>query len=136
MSNVCNWIHEQLDPLPLIKYPFNLNHLPTDGIYFFYEDGETWGHCGVKPRIVRVGTCRQGNFQSRISEHFLLNPSKMNYTPDQSPPHDRSIFRKNIGRALLNKANDPYITIWNLDFTSSASRSANKHLRNVTHEKK
>jgi len=26
---------------------------------------------------------------------------------------DRSIFRKNIGRALLNKDNDPFIEQWN-----------------------
>jgi hypothetical protein len=136
MSHLCQWLHEQLEPLPLIKHPFNLNHLPTDGIYFFYETGETWSHGALFPRIVRVGSCRKGNFQNRISEHFLLNSSKMNYTVDQAAPHDRSIFRKNLGRALLNKANDPYLAVWNLDFTSAASRGTNKHLRDLIHEKK
>lgn len=135
MPNLCQWLHEQLEPLPLIKYPFNLNHLPTDGIYFFYEEGETWSHGGTKPRIVRIGTNKQGNFQHRISEHYLLNEAKMNYTIDQAAPHDRSIFRKNLGRALLHKAHDPYLEVWNLDFTSAASRRANKHLRDLRHEK-
>jgi len=35
---------------------------------------------GLKPRIVRIGTHKENNFQSRISEHFLLNESKMNFT--------------------------------------------------------
>jgi hypothetical protein len=39
----------------------------------------------------------------RISGHFLLNESKMNFTQTNPKPLDRSIFRKNIGRALLNK---------------------------------
>ena len=35
---------------------------------------------------------------------------------------DRSIFRKNIGRALLNKAADPFLAEWELDRTSRAAR--------------
>jgi len=60
MSELCKRLHEQLEQLPLIRYPFKLDQLPENGIYFFYEDGEIWGHGGDKPRIVRVGTIEMG----------------------------------------------------------------------------
>jgi hypothetical protein len=53
-----------------------------------------------------MGTHKENNFKSRISEHFLLNESKMKFAQMNSKPSDRSIFRKNIGRALLNKQGD------------------------------
>lgn len=31
---------------------------------------------------------------------------------------DRSIFRKNIGRALLNRDHDPFLPFWELDLTT------------------
>jgi hypothetical protein len=33
------------------------------------------GNRKVRPRIVRIGTHKDNNFRSRISEHFLLNES-------------------------------------------------------------
>ena len=36
---------------------------------------------------------------------------------------DRSIFRKNVGRALLNRAQDPYLAEWERDRTSRAQRA-------------
>ncbi|MFZ0914018.1 MAG: hypothetical protein WBQ76_01370 [Candidatus Korobacteraceae bacterium] len=123
-----------LEQLPLFSYPFDISILPTNGIYFFYEKGETGIHFGSKPRIVRVGTHRDGNFKSRIAEHFLLKERKMQFTVDQPPPHDRSIFRKHIGRALLNKAADPYLAVWELDFTTRKGRIENRHLRDIAKE--
>jgi hypothetical protein len=114
MSELCKWLHEQLEQLPLIRFPFRLEQLPENGIYFFYEDGEVWGHGGNKPRIVRVGTHKDGNFRSRIKEHYLLDESWMNFNENKPKPSDRSIFRKNIGRALLNKDKDSYLKIWNI----------------------
>ena len=55
MSDVCQWLHERLEALPLVQFPFDPERLPDNGIYFFYEQGETWGHGGRRPRIVRVG---------------------------------------------------------------------------------
>ena len=101
----CQYLHKQIERLPLIRYPFDITKLPDDGIYFFYEEGEVWGHGGSKPRIVRVGAHRNGNFKSRINDHFVLNGRKMIFNEMQSAPKERSIFRKNIGRALLNKKN-------------------------------
>jgi hypothetical protein len=41
-------------------WPFTSDQLPRNDIYFFFEKGETWGHGGDRPRIVRVGTHREG----------------------------------------------------------------------------
>jgi hypothetical protein len=35
---------------------------------------------------------------------------------------DRSIFRKNIGRAILNRDNDPFLKQWELDLTTREAR--------------
>src|SRR4051794_23055133 len=94
MSEICKWLHEKLEHLPIVKSPFNLQNLPDNGIYFFYEKDENSNHddsqsggsdaggsdYNFKPRIVRIGTHREGNFRSRLAEHFLLNDSKMNFT--------------------------------------------------------
>jgi hypothetical protein len=119
----------------VVKYPFERDQLPENGIYFVYEIGEIWGHGGHNPRIVRVGTHREGNFRKRIAEHFLLDAAKMNFDSTKSPPHDRSIFRKHIGRALLNRAGDPYISIFDLDFMKSRIREEHGHLRDIDKER-
>ena len=116
-TEYCQWLHNELDILPIVQYPFDINTLPTNGIYFFYENGELWGHGSNKPRIVRVGSHNDGNFRNRIKEHFLLNESKMNFNKMKPKPSDRSIFRKHIGRTLLNKEKDEYLKIWDKDFT-------------------
>jgi hypothetical protein len=87
-------------------------------------------------RIVRVGTHKENHFQSRISEHFLLNEvTKMQFTIANPKPSDRSIFRKNIGRALLNKENDRYLEIWNKDFTTKDKRLKFNPIRNIDKER-
>lgn len=135
ITNSCEWLHRQLETIPLCKYPFSLEELPQNGIYFFYEDGEVWGHDSGHQRIVRIGTHRNNNFRSRISSHFLLNERKMNFNQMKPAPKDRSIFRKNIGRALLNKEEDAYLTIWNIDFTPRIAREESGHMRNIPKEK-
>lgn len=131
----CEWLHRQLENLPIFKYPFSLEDLPHNGIYFFYEEGENWGHGGDHQRIVRVGTHKGNNFRSRINDHFLFNERKMNFNEMKSAPKDRSIFRKNLGRALLNKEEDDYLKIWNLDFTPRDNREQYGHLRDIQKEK-
>jgi hypothetical protein len=136
MIEKCKWIHEQLEQLPLIKYPFDINKLPDNGIYFFYENGEIWNHGSNKLRIVRVGTHKDGNFKSRIKGHYLLNETRMNFTSLMPPPHDTSILRKNIGRVLLNMTKDEYLNIWNLVFMKKEYRIKNAQLRDIPKEKK
>lgn len=88
------------------------------------------------PRIVRIGTHKENNFKTRISEHFLLNESRMKFTHMNSKPSDRSIFRKNIGRALLNKQRDSdYLKVWETDFTSNINRVRQSYLRNIDKER-
>jgi len=96
--------------LPIIKFPFDKGTLPERGIYFFYEEREKSDHGnGLNTRIVRIGTDKKDNFRFRISEHFLINESKMNFNQYQPKPSDRSIFRKNIGRTILNRAKNDYL---------------------------
>lgn len=129
---LCEWLHQSLDALSLFSY-LDVAALPSNGIYFFYEKGECCGHQAAMPRIVRVGTHRDGNFQRRIAEHFLLDERKMAFTQDQPAPHDRSIFRKHIG-ALLKKAGDPYLSVWENDFTTRKARDTKRHLRDISKE--
>jgi hypothetical protein len=136
MSGNCKWLHEQLQDLPLIHYPFDLEKLPMNGVYFFYEAGEIWGHSlENKSRIVRIGTSNQGNFRSRIKDHYVMDDSKMNFNSNKPAPHERSIFRKNIGRAILSKEKNPYLYVWEIDFTTRENRNKYSHLRNTTLEK-
>ena len=156
---LCRWLHEKLESLPLVKFPFDITKLPDTGIYFFYEEGEKSTHTNnnhdddnsgtnnnnnnsststtkSKPRIVRISTCRQDNFRRRISEDFLLNEAKMmTFTIANAKPSDRSIFRKNIGRALLNRENDYYQKIWEIDFTIRQNCNERGILRNIQKEK-
>jgi len=92
------------------------------------------GHGGPTPRIVRIGTHKDGNFRSRISEHYLLVDAKIKFDKTKAAPKDRSIFRKNLGRALLNKNKDGYKELWEVDFTTSANRTKYKRQRDIAHE--
>jgi hypothetical protein len=74
---------------------------PLNGIYILFEKGETAHDTN---RIVRVGTY-PGDKQLRSRQHFLVENK------------DRSIFRKNIGRALLRRGQDPFLPLWELDRT-------------------
>lgn len=134
-EKLCSWLHNQIEQRPLIKYPFLLKELPKNGIYFFYQDNEFWGHGGEKPRIVRIGTHKSNNFQSRINEHYLISKNWMDFNALKPAPKDRSIFRKNIGRAIINKENPKYLKIWNIDFTITKNRQKYSYLRNIKYEK-
>ena len=110
----CERLHNLFNGLKRFSFPFNETKIPGNGIYILFEEREK-GH--QADRIVRVGTHRGENqLRSRLKQHFL----------DENK--DRSIFRKNIGRALLNKRNDPYLKIWNKDFTSRKARDEEGHL--------
>ncbi len=102
--NVCEQLHVLFNSLPRLRFPFNERNVPKNGIYVLFEDNEK-AHGG--DRIVRVGThTGEGQLRSRLKQHFI----------DENK--DRSIFRKNIGRALLNRENDPFLKIWEYDLTT------------------
>ena len=112
MINFCNELHQLCSKLPRYKHQFNISDLPKNGIYIVFEKGEKAHNTD---RIVRIGThTGQDNLPVRIKEHFY-NENK-----------NRSVFRKNIGRAFLQ--NDKYLEIWNMDFIPKKNREqyANK----------
>lgn len=119
MIDFCAELHQCLFQKPRFAYPFEISRIPKNGIYILFEKDEV-GHDGN--RIVRIGThTGQDKLRSRIKEHFI-NENK-----------DRSIFRKNIGRALLNKNKDLFLEQWDLDLTTREARVRFSHL--VDHEK-
>lgn len=108
MSELCHAVHELLAQLPSLRFPFAEAQVPRDGIYLLFEEGET-GHS--TQRIVRVGTHTGAHqLRSRLQQHFLQRNK------------DRSIFRKNVGRALLNRDDDPFLQQWEIDLTSRKSK--------------
>ena len=48
---------------------------------------------------------------------------------------DRSIFRKNIGRALLTKDKDPFLEYWELDLTSRKAKDKYRGLIDLEKQK-
>jgi len=90
------------------QFPFDVDVLPANGVYLLFEKGEP-GHGG--DRIVRIGShTGVGNLAQRLTEHFIREKK------------DRSIFRKNVGRALLSREGDPFLEQWDWDLTSRANR--------------
>ncbi len=108
MSKKCQKLHKLFDNFKKLKFPFDEKEIPKNGIYILFENQEK-AH-GVE-RIVRIGT-HTGNNQlpSRIKQHFIKENK------------DRSIFRKNIGRAILNKRKDNYVKKWELDLTTRKAK--------------
>ena len=102
------WLHRLFERLP--RYDWHgIDDIPFDnGIYIVYERGETYRGLA---RVVRVGThTAQGRLKARLEDHFLRED------------RNASIFRKNIGKALLNRAQDPYLAIWSLDTSRAPNR--------------
>jgi hypothetical protein len=113
-ANPCTTLHYLFNNMKKHSFPFNEQEIPKNGIYILFEKGEK-GHEGE--RIVRIGThTGQDQLPSRLKQHFL-NENK-----------DRSIFRKNIGRALLNKKDDPFLDSWELDLTTRDSKEKHKNV--------
>ncbi|MEZ0209033.1 MAG: hypothetical protein ACAH17_02560 [Candidatus Paceibacterota bacterium] len=107
-SNLCGELHAWANSLELHSFPYDESKIPVNGIYILFEKGEL-GHGGN--RIVRIGTHTGNNqLRSRLRQHFLASNK------------DRSIFRKNIGRCLLNKTHDLYLPVWELDMTTKLAR--------------
>lgn len=135
MPEICEWLHVSLERLPLLRVPFFPGEFPASGIFFLYEEGETLLHGNGAPRVVFVGSHRgAGNLWSRVNEHFLQGHELDDFDRNQSKPSDRSIFRKNIGRALLNKGNDPYLAMWNICFIKRENRERHAENRNMEKE--
>lgn len=104
----CNKLHQWFNNQEKLKFPFNDKKIPLNGIYIIFEKGE-FAH--NKNRIVRIGTHTGNNqLRSRLKQHFIKENK------------DRSIFRKNIGRSILNKEKDPFLEKWELDLTTRKAK--------------
>ena len=115
MSQICHDLHHLFNSLPVFGWPFDAQKIPHNGIYVLFEVAEV-AH-GAN-RIVRIGThTGDGKLRSRLEEHFVRENK------------DRSIFRRNIGRAILRRDHDPFLAQWDLDLTTRASRQ--KHAASV-----
>lgn len=80
MSDACMVIHKKLDTLPMFKFPFNSELIPENGIYFFYEEGEHWGHGGSMQRVVHVDTNIDKRLVEEIEAHFGNEFRRMHLT--------------------------------------------------------
>lgn len=106
--NLCAETHKIFNRLERFSFPFDIKKIPYSGIYILFEKHE-YGH-GLD-RIVRVGShTGEKQLRSRLHQHFLKENK------------DRSIFRKNVGRAILNRDNSPFLQQWELDLTSRKNR--------------
>ncbi len=108
MCDNCKQIHHLFHFQPIHNFLIDKEKIPQNGIYILFEKGEI-GH--DVNRIVRVGT-HTGNNQlySRLKQHFIKENK------------DRSIFRKNIGRAFLNKENNSLLSNWEIDLTTRENK--------------
>lgn len=120
MSEICNNLHEVLKEGRRFDFSMGYTDIPLNGIYIMFEKGE-YGHNG--DRIVRIGThTGDKQLRSRIFQHY------------ENENKNRSIFRKNIGRCILNQKSDPYLSIWELDNTRKNEKAKNQNLINHKYE--
>lgn len=119
MTEICQRLHDIFNARPRLRFPFDKNQIPMNGIYVLFEKRE---YAHNQERIVRIGThTGDNNLRNRLHEHFLKENK------------DRSIFRKHVGRALLARAGDPFLEQWEWDLTSRAAKDQYGHL--LDHEK-
>lgn len=122
MASDCEKLHKLTNALQVFEFSFEDGNIPLNGIYILFEKGES-AHGAM--RIVRVGThTGQNQMRSRLKQHFITENK------------DRSIFRKNIGRCILNKAKDPFLEKWELDLTSKKSKDKYSSLIDIEKQKK
>lgn len=122
MTIKCIEILETVNSMKRLKYPFNNEYIPENGIYILFEKGE---YCNGGDRIVRVGThSGENSLKSRLLHHFNKGVK------------DRNIFRKNIGRAMLNRDKDKYLEKWDLNLRSKENRIKYLPLIDIEYEKK
>ena len=86
-EEACGAVHDLLKPLPVVEQPGGVSI--TDGLYFFYEEGESSSHAS-EGRIVRVGNHPRsdGTLVRRLRQHYRGGKNG-------------SVFRKFLGGALM-----------------------------------
>lgn len=110
----CDHLHDLFSHLKRYSWS-EIDQIPfNDGIYIVFERGEVYKGWD---RITRIGThVADGNLKQRLRNHFMVENK------------DASVFRKNIGQALLNKVHDPYLKAWGLDTSKPKVQADNASL--------
>lgn len=124
MKSIASRLHILFNEQRRFSFPFKqqINEIPENGIYIIFENGEKFENLD---RIVRIGThTGERQLRSRLNQHFIKENK------------NRSIFRKNIGRCILNKNRSSYLPLWELDTTSRADKEKNLKLLDLDFEKK
>ena len=90
-EETCEAVHSLLKSLPVVEQPGDVS--VSDGLYFFYEDGESSSHAS-KGRVVRVGNHPRSNgtLVRRLRQHYQGGKNG-------------SVFRKYLGGALMRAEN-------------------------------
>ncbi len=100
MNTACHILHQRLSKLPRFCFDGVKEQTLNNGIYIVFEKAMT---AHGADRIVHIGTHRSDDGLMRRLDNHLYDKDK-----------DRSIFRKHIGRAILNKRGDSFLTDWNI----------------------
>lgn len=109
MSSLAIKLHELFNQKTRLKFPFDKNNIPENGIYIFFEEDEKLGNLD---RIVRIGTHKKDkNLIVRLNQHFSGNKNS-------------SSFRKYIGFCFVSQENPKYLPTWKLK--SSQYKEVNK----------
>ena len=110
---LCQQLHILIREGRRFDFSMGYDGIPLNGIYIMFEKGEI-AHDG--DRIVRIGThTGDKQLRSRIYQHF------------ENENKNRSMFRKNIGRCILNKERNPYLSSWELDMTTRENKERFSH---------
>ncbi len=109
-------LHMLINGLPRYDWR-SIRDIPyNNGIYFMFETNEKY--LGMD-RVTRVGSHQsQGRLKERLKDHFFRENK------------DGSIFRKNIGRSILNKIQSPYLDVWNLNTSTTGNKQKYANLIN------
>ena len=121
-STRCDQLHRLFCAMP--RYTWDqISQIPfANGIYIIFEKGERYH--GME-RIVRVGTHTSADrLKVRLLDHFVHEN------------HDGSIFRKNVGKAILNAYRDPYLAIWTMDTSKPENRRFLDEEKNTATERR
>ena len=119
---MCDSLHEIFNALPRYTWE-SISDIPfNSGVYIVFEKGEKYEDVD---RIVRVGThIGDGRLKKRLNCHFV-NEKK-----------DRSIFRKNVGKAMLNKDGDAYLEAWSLNSAKKENAASIDRMKQAEIEKR
>ncbi len=138
MPDVCMLVHKRLDTLPMFKFPFPDDLLPDNGIYFFYEQGEYWGHGGTMERIVHVGAHRGGKLADDILRHFVEEKPGMHLTKNfysaMMNSKERTEKIPKSGRSLLNTIRKKFSFRFVVFDSAVGSRKIEDHLATALSE--